>query len=39
MSQIIQKLDQQQSHKDDILDILSAYPTYFSERVQWICKD
>lgn len=28
-----------QSHKDDILDILSAYPTYFSERVQWICKD
>lgn len=27
------------SHKDDILDILSAYPTYFSERVQWICKD
>lgn len=28
-----------QSHKDDILDILSAYPTYFSERVQWVCKD
>ena len=28
-----------QSHKDDVLDILSAYPTYFSERVQWICKD
>lgn len=28
-----------QSHKDDILDILSAYPTYFSERVQWMCKD
>lgn len=28
-----------QSHKDDILYILSAYPTYFSERVQWICKD
>ena len=27
------------SHKEDILDILSAYPTYFSERVQWICKD
>ena len=27
------------SHKDDILDILSSYPTYFSERVQWICKD
>ena len=27
------------SHKDDILDILSAYPMYFSERVQWICKD
>lgn len=27
------------SHKDDILDILSVYPTYFSERVQWICKD
>lgn len=27
------------SHKDDILDILSAYPTYFSERVQWICKN
>ena len=26
-------------HKDDILDILSAYPTCFSERVQWICKD
>ena len=24
---------------EDILDILSAYPTYFSERVQWICKD
>ncbi len=28
-----------QSHKDDILDILSAYPTYFSECVQWVCKD
>ena len=28
-----------QSHKEDILDILSAYPTYFSERVLWICKD
>ena len=27
------------SHKDDILDILSAYPTYFPERVQWICKN
>ena len=27
------------SHKDDILDILSAYPTYFSECVQWVCKD
>ena len=27
------------SHKEDILDILSAYPTYFSERLQWICKD
>ena len=27
------------SHKEDILGILSAYPTYFSERVQWICKD
>ena len=27
------------SHKDDILDILPAYPTYFSERVQWICKN
>ena len=27
------------SHKEDILDILSAYPTYFFERVQWICKD
>lgn len=26
-------------HKDDILDILSAYPTYFSEHVQLICKD
>ena len=28
-----------QSHKDDILDILLAYPTYFSECVQWVCKD
>lgn len=28
-----------QSHKDDILDILSAYPTYFSECVQWVSKD
>lgn len=28
-----------QAHKDNILEILSAYPTYFSERVQWICKD
>ena len=26
------------SHKEDILDILSAYPTYFSERVHWICR-
>lgn len=27
------------SHKDDILEILSAYPTYFSERIKWVCKD
>lgn len=27
------------SRKDDILEILSVYPTYFSERIKWICKD
>lgn len=26
-------------HKDDILEILSAYPTYFSERIKWMCKN
>lgn len=27
------------AHEDDILKLLSAYPTYFSERIRWICKD
>lgn len=27
------------SHKDDILKLLSNYPTYFSERIKWVCKD
>ena len=27
------------SRKDDILEILSVYPTYFSERIKWMCKD
>lgn len=27
------------AHEDDILKLLSAYPTYFSERIKWICKD
>ncbi|MEY8312916.1 DEAD/DEAH box helicase [Oscillospiraceae bacterium 42-9] len=26
-------------HKDAILEILSVYPTYFSERIKWVCKD
>jgi hypothetical protein len=26
------------SHKDDILTLLSDYPTYFSERIKWVCK-
>ncbi|MEG0835713.1 MAG: DEAD/DEAH box helicase [Christensenellaceae bacterium] len=26
------------SHKDDILTLLSNYPTYFSERIKWVCK-
>ena len=25
------------SYKDDILGFLSNYPTYFSERIEWIC--
>lgn len=28
-----------QSHKDNILDILSTYPTYFSMRVKLMCND
>lgn len=27
------------SHKDDICKILSAYPTYFSDRIKWVCKE
>ena len=26
-------------HKDNILMLLSDYPTYFSERIKWICKN
>ena len=26
-------------HKDNILMLLSEYPTYFSERIKWICKN
>lgn len=26
-------------HKDSILMLLSDYPTYFSERIKWICKN
>ena len=26
-------------HKENILKILSAYPTYFSERIKWMCND
>lgn len=26
-------------HKDDVLEILSAYPTYFSERIKSVCKN
>lgn len=26
-------------HKENILIILSAYPTYFSERIKWMCND
>ena len=27
------------SHKDAILKLLSDYPTYFAERIKWVCKD
>ncbi len=27
------------SHKENILEVLSAYPTYFSERIKRICKE
>ena len=27
------------SHKEDILMLLSDYPTYFSERIKWICEN
>lgn len=27
------------ARKDDILDLLSPYPVYFSERVKWVCNN
>ena len=27
------------SHKDDILILLSDYPSFFSARIKWVCKD
>lgn len=27
------------AHKDDILEVLSVYPTYFSERIKRVCND
>lgn len=26
------------AHKDDMLEVLSTYPIYFSERIEWMCK-
>ena len=27
------------SHKDDILILLSDYPSFFSARIKWVCND